>query len=123
MDMGMDGKKAEMDTEARGGSNEEAYVAKHALRRVAREERLLGQAEGKLWLQYLPVFTVVVLVLLGLAPPLRPVLVALWFAVPMALVQIGLLTTGRRIDAILALLKDQRFRSEDGPPREDDGAG
>ena len=82
-------------------------VARLALQRVNREERLLAKAEGKLWLRVLPLLALLVTGVLWIIPVLRPMLAVCWIFLPLALLQVGLLTTGSRIDAVLALLTER----------------
>ncbi len=83
----------------------DAAVARATMRRIGREERLLERAEGKLWLQSLPMLTLAGFGLLWFVSPIRPVLLVVWFVAPILLIQIALWSNGRRIDALLDIVR------------------
>lgn len=97
--------QAEQDNDRR-----EEAVAKAAVHRIGREERLWDRAEGRLWLQCLPILFIAAAVILFAIAPLRPVLAVAMLVAPFVLIQIALWSTGKRQDAMLELLRDQYER-------------
>jgi hypothetical protein len=93
------------DTSTAPSKMPDETVARITLQRISREERLLERAEGRIWLQCLPLISIGVFGLLWLIDSLRPFLIAIWVVAPIVLIQIALWTSGRRIDALLNLLQ------------------
>ena len=87
----------------------DAAVARTTMKRIEREERLLERAEGQLWLQCLPMLALVVFGLLWFLPAIRPTLLVVWFVAPILLIQMALWSNGRRIDALLDLVRRDRI--------------
>jgi hypothetical protein len=80
-------------------------VAKIVLQRISREDRLLEKAEGRMWLQCLPLISLGVFGLLWMIDFFRPILIVVWVVAPIVLIQIALWSSGRRIDALLSLIQ------------------
>jgi len=87
----------------------DAAVARAALRKIGREERLLERAEGQLWLQCLPMLVLVVFGLLWFVEAIRPALLVVWFVAPILLIQLALWSNGRRIDALLDIVRSSKI--------------
>lgn len=86
----------------------DAAVARTTLRRIGREERLLERAEGQLWLQCLPMLALAAFGVLWFVSSIRPVLLVIWFVAPILLIQVALWSNGRRIDALLDLVRSRK---------------
>ena len=87
----------------------DAAVARTTLQRIGREERLLERAEGQLWLQCLPMLVLVIFGILWFVPAIRPTLLVVWFVAPVLLIQVALWSNGRRIDALLDLIRTRQI--------------
>ncbi len=83
----------------------DAAIARATMRRIEREERLLERAEGEFWLQFLPMLCLAGFGILWFVPVIRPVLLVAWFIVPLLLLQVALWSNGRRIDALVDIVR------------------
>lgn len=93
-------------------------VARIVLQRISREERLLERAEGRIWLQCLPLVSLGVFGLLWLVVFFRPMLIVIWVVAPVVLIQIALWASGRRIDALLSLIQLNPTDANHPPPQQ-----
>ena len=88
---------------------DDAAMARVTLQRIGREERLMDRAEGRLWLQCLPMLALAGFGLLWFVELIRPALLVVWFIAPILLLQAALWSTGRRIDALLDMIRSGRI--------------
>lgn len=110
----------DLDSETEEDQNfTKKFLAKIAVQRIKREEHLWDRAEGRWWQQCLPLLCVAAAMVLSLVPPLRPVLTIPFLVMPLILIQISLWTTGRRQDALLAILKARERSDCEGADRKE----